>query len=284
MATENPRTTKILIIIAAIVIIIGLIIIIILTFVLVKRARLATNNNPCQSLPPPTNVQVITTNLTTINVTWTAVSTATRYRVYIGSISGFGQTNPLDMFNTTQTNYAIVGMVLNRTYYVRVSAINNCGAESPLSPEKMIRLGLPPKFLIVSRANPALALRVGPDFENIIADNRCSGTLTDNLCVWQYDRDNNTIQSAGEPLNCMKTFPSTIDIRVKYGNCNSFPYYNSLQARQWNFDPVSGSLCNPQNPEGSNCIKINEPLIAGQPTSRTPFDNSPSMQFDLISL
>lgn len=284
MASENPRTAKILIIVASIVIIIGLIVIVALTFILAKRARLATNANPCQSITPPLNVETTTINLTQIQVTWTAVRTATRYRVYIGSVSGFSQANPIDVFNTTETNYTIVGMVLGRTYYVRVSAINTCGGESPLSPEKIARLGFPRKFFLVSRANPNLALRVGPDFETIIVDSRCSGGRNDDLCVWQYDNETGLIQGGSNSLLCMKTLPAAVDTRVKYGDCSVFPYSNSFQARQWNFNTANGSICNPKNPEGLNCIKINGPAIPGQAAIRIPFDGTPTMQFDIVNI
>jgi hypothetical protein len=283
MTNENPQTIRTVVAVTAIFIIVLLVILVILTFILARRARLATNSNPCGTPAPPINVTTSTINLGVIQVNWAAVPNAVRYRVYLGSISGFTQANPLDTFNTTQTNFSITRQTLNRTYFVRVSSINQCGAESILSAETRVTLGLPRKFLIVSRANPNLALTVGPDFESIVLDNRCSGGINDNLCVWQYDPENGFIQSVGTPLNCMKTFPATVDLRVKYGSCSVLPYYNSAAARQWNFDPTSGSLCNPQNPEGLNCVRINDPLIAGQSTVRVPFDDSTNMRFDIVS-
>jgi hypothetical protein len=284
MADTNPQTIRTLVIVTSIFIIVLLIIVVILTFILARKARLATNSNPCGTPSPPINVTLSTVNLGTIQVNWSATPNAVRYHVYLGAISGFTQANPLDTFNTTQTNFTITRQTLNRTYFIRVSSINQCGAESILSPEQRVSLGLPRKFLIVSRANPNLALTVGPDFENIVLDNRCSGSINDNLCVWQYDAENGFIQSAGTPLNCMKTFPAAVDLRVKYGSCEVLPFYNSAAGRQWNFDVTNGSLCNPQNPEGLNCVKVNDPLIAGQSTVRVPFDNSNNMRFDIVSI
>lgn len=284
MTIENPRTTKILIIIICIVIIIGLAISVILTFVLARRARLATNDNPCQSIPPPTNLETITVDVVKIQVTWTKVRQAVRYRVYVGTVPGFNRSNAIEIFTTGDPNYTILGMVLGRSYYIRVSALNTCGSESVLSPQNTVRLVFPRRFLIVSRQNPNLALRVGNDFETIIVDNRCSGTANNDSCVWQYDSDNALIQSASNPLICMKSLPTNIDVRVKYGDCSVFPYSNSYQGRQWIFDTRNGSICNPQNQDGYNCIRINGPAIAGQSTIRIPFDNSPSMQWDIVSL
>lgn len=280
MASETATRRLIILIIIVLVIIT----IVILVFALLYKAASSssTTSTGCSNLPPPTNLSAVSVGLTRIRVTFNAVANAARYHIYIGSISGFDKATAFNDYFTGDTQYDIEGMVLGRTYYIRVATVNDCSGEGILSAEKSATLGYPPKFRIISREQPTLALTVAPDFNNIVVDGFCSGDPGDDLCIWSYDSDTGYMTTANAPLNCMKTYPASVDYRVKYEPCGAMTYYNFAAARQWNYNTDVGSLCNPQNSEGLNCVKISGTATPGQFTVRTPYDGDIDMQWDIL--
>jgi len=278
----DTRATRNLIILTIVILVILLTAALIYALIYNPRSTTASTVG-CSSLPPPTGVVAISTELSKIKVSWNPVINAARYHVYIGSIPGFSKTTSFNDFYTGDLEYTITGMVLGRTYYIKVATVNGCTSEGLLSSEKSVTLGFPPKFRIVSRDQPTLALRVAPDFNNIIVDSFCSGNVGDDLCIWTYDPDTSYMTSVSSPLICMKTFPAAVDLRVKYEPCAVITSgYNWSAARQWNYDTANNSLCNPINPEGLNCIKINGSSLPGQSTVRVPFDGLDTMKWDIV--
>lgn len=280
---DEERSTKRFIVIFVIIIVVILIIVFILTIRYKNTATVTSTGTTCSTVTPPTGLVGKSAQVTDILVTWNPSIGASFYKIYLGTVPGFSRTNSIASFSTAQTTYTITGEVLGRTYFVRVASVNACSGESILSDEVDVTLGFPPKFMIVSKDQPTLALRIAPDFQNIIVDNLCSGVGSDDLCIWQYNTENGAIESVSTPTNCMKTWPaSTGDLRVKYGLWSEILFYNYASARQWVYDTASGTLCNPLNSEGLNCIKISSPSIPGQSTVRVPFDGTTSMQWTII--
>lgn len=80
-----------------------------------------------------------------------------------------------------------------------------------------------------------------------------------------------------DTLNCMKTVPSNVDTRLKYGSCEANLY------GQWIYDPVTGSMCNPPILTTTpNCLKISGLAIDGADIISVPYDGTSSMQWDII--
>lgn len=266
------------------IIILVIIAIIVLIFTLIYKTESVTSPTVtgCANLPPPSSVEAISTGVTKIKVSWSPVPDAARYRVYIGSIPGFTRGTAFDDYLTGDTEYIIERQVLGRTYYIRVESINICDNAGELSEELSVELGFPEKFRIVSREQPSLALKIAPDFTNIIVDTLCTGVGLDDLCVWNYDQTEGFITGVSSSNTCIKTYPASVDLRVKYEPCGTISYYNWNAARRWNYNSENGTICNPSNAEGLNCIKINGPAIPGQSTIRVPYDGTPSMQWDIV--
>lgn len=280
---DEERGTRRLIIIFIIIVVVILIIVFILTIRYRTQAAAVSTGTTCSTVTPPNGVTARSSNVTDILVDWNMSPGAVSYRVYLGTVPGFNRTNAINSFSTAQTTYTIKGQVLGRTYFVRVASVNACAGESLLSDEAEVTLGFPPRFKIVSRDQPTLALKVAPDFQNVIVDSICTGVGPDDLCIWQYDALNGFIESVSTPTNCMKTWPTgTGDLRVKYGLCSDMTYVNYAAARQWNYDTQVGTLCNPLNSAGLNCIKIAGPSIPGQATVRVPYDGLSNMQWTIV--
>lgn len=275
----DELATRRLILLFLIVIIVIIIIVLVLAYRYVPASTTSSSTTGCQSVSPPSNISATAENVTDIKVTWNAINGAVRYTVYIGTVPGFTKATALNTYNAISTEYTITGMIVGRTYYIMLDSVNACSNSSVLSGQISVFLGFPSKFKIISRAEPSFALKIAPDFSNIVIDNICTGVGLDNLCVWEYDSDNALIKSVSAPTNCIKTFPKDIDVRVKYGNCEVFLYPNSASARQWNYN--AGSLCNPLNSEGLNCIKIGGVPFAGQNTIAVPFDGGDDMRWTI---
>lgn len=271
-----------LIIAVLIVMVIIMIVILILVYRYKPTSATSSAATGCPNVAPPGAVLALSSQLTNIQVTWNASANAVTYRVYIGTIPGFTQGSALSSYLTGATQYYITGMLLGRTYYIAVTSINSCGAESLFSQESSVTLGFPAQFRIVSRAQPSLALKVGTDFVDVEADNFCSGVAGDNLCIWTYNSSASSLSIVGDPTNCMDTFPTSVDTRVKYQPCGDPTYYNSYAAFQWNYNSSEGTLCNPYNPEGLNCIKLPGAQTPGTQVTRTTYDGTLSMQWDIL--
>lgn len=278
---EDDKKTRVLIILITIVIIVIIALVIVFAIRYTRSTNSSSSVTGCDNLATPQNVIVLSQGITDINVSWNKVTNAASYKIYIGTVPGFNAANSINSYVTAQTTYIIKGQVLGRTYYIRVSAVNACDNESPLSPEKSVTLSFPPKFRIVSKEQPTLALTINYD-STVHVQPLCSGVGLDNLCLWQYDPTTGYVESVNNPAICMKTYPASVDLRVVTEPCSTISYYNFTYARQWNYDTGIGTLCNPQNPEGLNCVKINGPAIPGQTTVRVPYDGTSSMQWEIV--
>lgn len=265
-----------------------ILIVIILIYIIVTKktgASKSSTTSLCTAPPPPTGVTAVSYQVVNIQVSWNAVSNADAYRIYVGTVPGFTKSNSFADYFTRSPSYIISNLTLGRTYYIFVESIGPCGNLSKsVSATVTVQLKFPARFRIVSRENPNLCLGPSANFGSVVLVPICTGTSPDNLCVWRYDETTGYIVEDSSTVTCMKTYPTSIDTRVVLELCSTISYYNWTAARQWNYDPSNGSLCNPQNPEGLNCIKISGNAIPNQTTVRTPFDNTASMQWDIVEV
>lgn len=281
MANEQVGERRL--IIAFIIIIVVAIIVILVVTLLYNSNRVTRTNVGCSTTNPPLNVSVISVNIVTARVSWTSLPGVSKHRIFVGTISGFNTTAAIQSQVSTTSTADIIGLILGRTYYFKVAGINACDEVGTPSGEVVLNLSYPAKFRIVSRLQPALALKINGTFEGVTLQPICSGG--DNLCVWRYNASMGAIVSDIDPLNCMLNVPANIDTRLKYASCTDDPYGNVELFRQWIYDPSTGSLCNPPIfTSTSNCLKINGPAINGAELISVPYDGTASMKWDIIQV
>lgn len=273
IGSRGPLVLFILIVLAV------LILIIIIAYRYQKADITTTSASGCQSSAPPTNLRAVSFQLKNIRLTWTASPSAVRYKIFIGSIEGVSEVTSFDDYITTDTELIIENLVLGRTYYMRIKSINACADISTFSEEVSARLGYPPFFRIVSRHQPNLALKIAPNFTDIILAPLCTGGPGDNLCIWSYDETNGYMTSVDSPNVCMRTFQSSITNELRHDVCADLNFVGGRSFGTWNYTPDTGSMCNPQNVDGIACLKI-----SGDNTTifKTPYDGSNDMQWDIV--
>lgn len=283
---DDDLKTKRLIIFFAIVTIIILAILLIYAILKNKTGASKLNSTTgCATPVAPSGVTAVSLQTTKILVNWKVVPGASAYKIYVGTIPGFTIANSFADYTTATNTYTITNLTLGKTYYLFVETIGACGNTSAsVSSTVSVTLNFPAKFMIVNQGTPSLALAIAPDFQNIIVDTLCSGSAGDNHCVWVYNKSTGYIESASTLTNCIKTYPAAIDVRLKYEQCDLQSYYNYASARVWVYKPSDGTLCNPQNPEGINCVQITGNPIAGQNTTRVPFDGTSRMQWNIVEV
>jgi len=82
----------------------------------------------CGTAPiPPSNITVQIVTGTRFDVSWTAVQEATSYTVYVGQSPGFTRTQSINVSNSVETTAQIIGLALNESYFIKVTALNACG-------------------------------------------------------------------------------------------------------------------------------------------------------------
>ena len=256
-----------------------LILIIILAYRYKEPTIGTTSASGCQSAGPPTDLRAVSFQLQNIKLTWTASPSAVRYKIFVGSIPNVSEVTAFEDYVTTDTELVIENLVLGRTYYMRIKSINACADISSFSEEVSARLGYPPFFRIVSRHQPNLALKIAPNFTDVILAPLCTGGPGDNLCIWSYDESNGHMTSVDSPNVCMRTFPAVITNELRHDVCVDLNFAANRTFGTWNYTPDTGSMCNPDNIDGVACLKI-----AGDNTTvfKTVYDGSNNMQWDIV--
>tara|TARA_R110002072_G_scaffold45565_4_gene126734 strand:+ start:18332 stop:19171 length:840 start_codon:yes stop_codon:yes gene_type:complete len=252
-----------------------------LAYVYVDPAVSSRSNLGCIAAGAPSNLTAVNFQLTKIRLTWPSTPNATRYRVYIGSISGFNIATSFQDFVTNSTEAVVDDLVIGREYFFRVQSINACNSTSGLSVEASATLGYPAKFRIKSKTDPSKSLRVALNFEDAELSTDCSGLLADDSCIWTYDELTGEIRPFSTPSNCLKTFPTLVDTGAKVDICEDPLLLNNQTAKTWNYTPDTGTLCNPINSMGLNCLKVQQ---NGTDVIRIPFDNTVSMSWDIVGV
>ncbi len=272
-------------IIFIIILIIAILIIVLILILFVFKQKSSTSSSStanCSTLPQPTNVQAISLNVTEVQVSWSAIPGTAKYKVYVGTVSQFSPANSIESVLTAETTTIIDGLVLGRTYYILVQAVNACNQGGSLSEEVSVHLGYPSQFKIVSRAQPSLGMKINSTFDGVILQTLCSGATNDNLCIWSYIESATEIVSSSTPLNCMKTIPPQVSNFVEYGSCTDQTYSNFSYNRSWTYDNATGAVCHATVGGSTPCIKSNGPLTAGQGLILAQYDGSPEMQWNIV--
>lgn len=120
---EHPQPNNRSTITLAIVFIILTIIIFIVVLLLWRNRR-----KSCTTVPsPPTDVSAGAISDTQFIVQWKAVADADTYRVYVGQTSGSLRSRSVNITTVKNTRATITGLTINRTYYIVVTANNQCG-------------------------------------------------------------------------------------------------------------------------------------------------------------
>jgi hypothetical protein len=120
---DHPRPNYRLTIGLAIVFIIVIILIFIVIMLLWRNRRKA-----CTTVPAaPSDVSAGAISNTQFIVQWKPISAADTYRVYVGQSTGFLRSRAVNITTTKNTRATITGLTLNRTYYIIVTANNQCG-------------------------------------------------------------------------------------------------------------------------------------------------------------
>ena len=82
----------------------------------------------CTSAPnPPTNVEAGYVNTGDFRVQWTSIPDANKYTVYVGQNQTFTRVQSINVTTTNLSQADIKGLQVGRTYYIVVTATNNCG-------------------------------------------------------------------------------------------------------------------------------------------------------------
>lgn len=110
-------------VILAILIIVVVILIIYLAIYFMSKIPKKCSDSPSG----PTNVQAAYINDGTFQVRWDPVPDVDKYTVYIGQTFDFTRVQSISVTTSTRARADIKGLELARTYYILVSASNNCG-------------------------------------------------------------------------------------------------------------------------------------------------------------
>lgn len=268
----------------AVVVVLLIIIIVVIVLALLYRSSTAAGASvaSCPTMTPPQGLTAVPLNTNTIQTQWTAVPGAVKYKVYVGTVSQFSPSNAISSSVTALTSFNIPGLIVGRTYFIIVTAINACGSEGSLSAQASADLGFPAKFNIVSRSQPTLAMTIDPTFTEIILDPVCSNVGSDNLCVWSYDESTSELHPEVSSVNCMATFAPSVDNTVKYDTCNDINFTNAVNFREWQYTSTNGSLCHPPLNGVTNCVKVNGSISTGVNLIMTPYDGTAGMQWNIV--
>ena len=102
--------------------------IIVLMLIYVGLYAISQIPKACTTAPsPPTNLQAGYMNAGSFRVLWTAVADVKSYTVYVGQTAAFSRTQSINITTTNRTYADIKGLETGRTYYIMVTASNNCG-------------------------------------------------------------------------------------------------------------------------------------------------------------
>lgn len=144
MDDENKRSR---LIVTVFVIMVVIIIVLIAIFAIFYNSASDNQNNDnvndCSSVAPPNGVSALSFQITKVKVTWNPAPNASRYQLYVGTISDFNTGNAIDVYRTSETEYIVDNLVLGRTYYFFVTTSNSCGNESVKSTTVTATTGYP---------------------------------------------------------------------------------------------------------------------------------------------
>jgi hypothetical protein len=283
---QTTRRVVIWIIVAIIVILIIVFIFVFLTGQHHTVQVLTSSVTNCPSLLPPNNVAVTQTDNQTIVVSWQTVTGAPRYKVFVGTTSGFSEASAL----TTQisdTNQAIISsLITGYTYYVFVESLNDCNVTSPKSSEASHFLTFPAQFKIVNRSSPFYVMT--NDATNVDLEPDCQNSAS-NACLYTYNSNNSFIMSVNDPTMCVVSFPNFPNPnRLELKTCASIEASTDPSIGMWQYNEVQGALCNYPDTDNdptvatTSCTVLNGAFAAGTEIELEGYSNSPQDIWDIL--
>lgn len=119
--TTKPRngSTVILTILIVIIVLLVLYIVIIIASRIPRKCKVAPN--------APTSPQAGYLSNKSFRVSWNPVLGADSYVVYVGQTASFSRVQSVNVTTSKRASADVIGLPTNNTYYIYVSAKNNCG-------------------------------------------------------------------------------------------------------------------------------------------------------------
>ena len=238
------------------------IILVIIAIILIRRSSTSQEQLDCQELAPPTNIVAVPQGFTTIDVSFTRNQTATAYRVYIGVVPNFNRNNALNSILTNQTQINIENLIAGRTYYIRVSSINNCLVEGTLSDQIPVNLAFPRFFQIQLRSNPSLVVSYPSLNSQGVLNPDCG---TSGGCKFEFDEETKFIHPPGNDLLCLVSTGSNGGA-IEWEECEDADPIR----RQWRYDGELGSFCHEEPSALFDCLTVNQ-ILPGEPIVVQPY-------------
>ncbi len=243
---------------------------------------LTTTAVTCDVLIPPKNITATSTapsnNVSTITVSWSPVSGASRYKVYLSDTSGFTAASAQRTKITDTTQATMTNLTAGVTYYVFVTTIGSCGSEGVKSEEASASVGFPDQFKISSRSHPFYVYSTITDPTLAVTlQNDCQGI--NNFCYWNYNSTNQWITSAANPAYCLISFPNPPNAdKLQLLLCSSLT--TNPELGRWVYNKDLGKLCH-TGVLGAECSKLIGPFSPGSIFQVNNYDSTPSMIFDI---
>ncbi len=241
----------------AAVLIIGIIIIAIIVVLIATAINSTTFKNgstratiPCSVAPLiPANLVVKNPQTDILSLSWDYIADADSYIAYLGKAPNFFVNLALQTRSTTSNSISFGNLALGETFYLKVAAVNTCGAsETSAEIPFTIPFTFPSRFIIANYITPALEVcdthsrPAGSD--TVIASAFCS--FTD---AWVfYQASDKSIRQISRPSNCLTRGDVTTGYEVSYSTCTG----GADQAWVYNADPGVNTLCSASNP--TDCL------------------------------
>ena len=283
MVDANSRVFVIIAIIV-IVILLALVLISALFFTGGSNGNVDPDGNPCNNLPPPSQINAVPQGLSEINISWNAIPNAVRYRVFVGSVPDFDKGNALITELTVSTQITIGGLVSGRDYFVKIETLNGCNDVGPLSAEIQTTIGFPSEFKILNRVQDSLGFgTAGGSVTTLQLELDCEGT--DEFCFFTYDPSDKTIRPKANPLFCVASDPDPPNNdKLIIQGCNQAIVSKGINSIQWEYDDELGSLCHPIPFGGFACAKVDGLILPGQDLIVKNYDSTNEMKWDIVGV
>lgn len=117
------------------IILITLLVVMVLIIIYLVILLISRIPKKCTVVPvAPKNPRAGYRGTNAFRVLWDPVPDINNYTVYVGQVQGFNRVNAIKIVTTQTPSADVTDLTLYRTYFIRVTATNNCGS-SPDSVE-----------------------------------------------------------------------------------------------------------------------------------------------------
>lgn len=232
----------------------------------------------CQSAPPqPINVVASNPQADIITLTWSQLAAATSYTAYIGTSAGFSLASALQSRSTSSNSTSFGNLTLGQTYYLKLTAQNQCGV-SPISPEVHISLlyQFPSRFFIASGTYPSAHVCDSHDNLFIPSDQVGVSLYCNFTDSWaNYNSADHTIRENTRPDHCLTR---NVNGKVYFSPC----IVNSTQT--WTYNTPDSSLCSFSNPS-TDCLLLTLPYDGFQgPVTWGPKGSAAATSWSIVPI